>query len=351
MENSSRQKRPHTSVIIRIIMIVVFTIIGYYIYNRDQASDRTELDEALKYRPLPFSTENDYIVEWSDTVLETRIREQLGKEKGGIYLSDLWDCADLWLNTDLDSSSPEFITDISDLTGLKNLTGLQLNFNRITDISAVATMDNLNKLLLHGNPILDFSPLEALSRLRYVNLSGTHMKGEDLKCLSHLKYLRMLYLDFNEIENLDGLQNLNASFLSLRRNQISDITPLAGSQKMLWYLDLSENQIEDISILENFSRLEDLTLCHNNITDIEAIKKLKRLEFLDLRYNNISELPDFTNMDSLTHLYLGHNNITNEEWKKIKLPQHSIRVFLSGNPITDLETERDYPFLKIIVDE
>ncbi len=177
------------------------------------------------------------------------------------------------------------------------------------------------------------------------------MKGEDLKCLSHLKYLRMLYLDFNEIENLDGLQNLNASFLSLRRNQISDITPLAGSQKTLWYLDLSENQIEDISILENFSRLEDLTLCHNNITDIEAIKKLKRLEFLDLRYNNISELPDFTNMDSLTHLYLGHNNITNEEWKKIKLPQHSIRVFLSGNPITDLETERDYPFLKIIVDE
>ena len=109
------------------------------------------------------------------------------------------------------------------------------------------------------------------------------MKGEDLKCLSHLKYLRMLYLDFNEIENLDGLQNLNASFLSLRRNQISDITPLAGSQKTLWYLDLSENQIEDISILENFSRLEDLTLCHNNITDIEAIKKLKRLEFLDLR--------------------------------------------------------------------
>ena len=62
----------------------------------------------------------------------------------------------MWLNTDLDSPSPEFITDISDLTGLKNLTGLQLNFNRVTDISAVATMDNLNKLLLHGNPILDF---------------------------------------------------------------------------------------------------------------------------------------------------------------------------------------------------
>ncbi len=312
-ENSSPQKRPHTSVIIRIIMIVVFSIVGYYIYNSNQASDRTELDEALKYRPLPFSTENDYIVEWSDTVLETRIREQLGKEKGGIYLSDLWDCADLWLNTDLDSSSPEFITDISDLTGLKNLTGLQLNFNRITDISAVATMDNLNKLLLYGNPILDFSPLEALSRLRYVNLSGTHMKGEDLKCLSHLKYLRMLYLDFNEIENLDELQNLNASFLSLRRNQ--------------------------------------MTLCHNNITDIEAIKKLKRLEFLDLRYNNISELPDFTNMASLRYLDLSDNNITTEEWKKIRLPQSPITIYLSGNPITDLETERDYPFLKIIMDE
>ena len=36
-ENSSPQKRPHTSVIIRIIMIVVFTIIGDYIYYRDLA--------------------------------------------------------------------------------------------------------------------------------------------------------------------------------------------------------------------------------------------------------------------------------------------------------------------------
>lgn len=96
-ENSFPQKKPHTSVIIQIIIMVVFSIIGYYIFNSNQASDRTELDEALKYRPLPFSAENDYIVEWSDTVLETRIREQLGKEKGGIYLSALWDYNTLYL--------------------------------------------------------------------------------------------------------------------------------------------------------------------------------------------------------------------------------------------------------------
>ena len=45
------------------------------------------------------------------------------------------------------------------------------------------------------------------------------------------------------------------------------------------------------------------------------------------------------------------SNITTEEWKKIRLPQSPITIYLSGNPITDLETERDYPFLKIIMDE
>ena len=70
-----------------------------------------------------------------------------------------------------------------------------------------------------------------------------------------------------------------------------------------------------------------------------------------MRNNNISELPDFISMTSLAVLRLQNNNITTEEWKKIRLPQSPITIYLSGNPITDLETERDYPFLKIIMDE
>ena len=41
-------------------------------------------------------------------------------------------------------------------------------------------------------------------------------------------------LDFNDIESLDALRNLDIVFLSLKWNQITDIKPLAGLKEHLW---------------------------------------------------------------------------------------------------------------------
>ena len=50
-------------------------------------------------------------------------------------------------------------------------------------------------------------------------------------------------------------------------------------------------------------------------------------------------------------LYLNNNQISTEEWKNIKLPYSIERVHISGNPITDLETNKKYPYLEAIFEE
>ena len=56
-------------------------------------------------------------------------------------------------------------------------------------------------------------------------------------------------------------------------------------------------------------------------------------------------------MVSLRVLYLNNNQISTEEWKNIKLPYSIERVHISGNPITDLETNKKYPYLEVIFEE
>ena len=47
------------------------------------------------------------------------------------------------------------ISDISVLSGLTNLTDLQLDNNHISDISALSGLTNLESLWLQGNPVLE----------------------------------------------------------------------------------------------------------------------------------------------------------------------------------------------------
>ena len=53
----------------------------------------------------------------------------------------------------------DWVEDISPLSGLKALRGLNLSYNSITDISPLAGLTNLNRLYLVRNMVADISPL------------------------------------------------------------------------------------------------------------------------------------------------------------------------------------------------
>jgi len=68
------------------------------------------------------------------------------------------------------------ISDLSPISGLKDLTELYLNNNQITDVSPLATLISLYKLDLGTNDISDISPLKPLANTRrYVELVNNHI--------------------------------------------------------------------------------------------------------------------------------------------------------------------------------
>lgn len=96
------------------------------------------------------------------------------------------------------------------------------------------------------------------------------------------------------IKSLEGLEYATSlTSLNLSGNQISDISPLAKLSS-LTDLNLGDNQISDISPIAKLNSLTDLNLSDNQISDISPIANLKSLTYLNLNFNKIS---DFSTID------------------------------------------------------
>lgn len=337
-------KKKHFKLELIFLAVILIGARFYFTY-----SNRSKENQEPNYVSL--NPENDSKIYWTDKALENKIREIINKKEGDIYLSDLWSYYTLELGRKIENTEirGEVIEDISSLAELANLRGLNLEYHAVTDISVLHKLDNLQRLSLDGNPIQDFSAIESLPLLKELNLRNTPIKDADLEYLAGLKNLVILYLDFNEIESLEGLGSIRPAVLSARQNKIGDITSLTNLDgSLLWLLDLRKNQISKIDSLSKFKKLQYLSLSDNKITSIEPIKKLNKIKVLSLANNQIAVLPNLSRMTSLKTLDLKNNQISTEEWKKVKLPWSIRTVYLSGNPISDLETEREYPNLEVI---
>src|SRR6476469_7070808 len=97
--------------------------------------------------------------------------------------------------------------------------------------------------------------------------------------------------------------------LDLSSNQITDISSL-GSLTNLTKLHLSYNQIRDFSFLGSLTNLKILSLHNNSITDFSFLDKLPNLTALYLSKNGISDFRFLGFLTNLTTLYLGENQIT-----------------------------------------
>ncbi len=193
------------------------------------------------------NNERDFVIDWKDSVLESRMRDNIGIFFRKLSYKDVKDITEL----DLSSSGSEKISDISALSGLTNLNKLLLRDNQISDISALSSLTNLKDLDLNDNQISDISALSSLTNLNKLSL---------------------WYNQISDISVLSSLTNLNK--LLLWHNQISNISSLSSLTK-LEELDLSGNQISDISALSSLTNLKKLDLRQNEIRDYKPIEHLK----------------------------------------------------------------------------
>lgn len=161
---------------------------------------------------------------------------------------------------------------------------------------------------------------------------------ESLAPLAGMTSLKLLEASSNEIHNLAPLKGLDLEWVDLTSNQIEDVSPLAGNPNLytlvlndnliedlsaltdlpsLRILGLAENIIEDVSPLATFTTLEELELGANWITDVTALAGLQRLEGLYLEANELGDVDPLKGLTNLEELTLAENpEITNLEQLK-----------------------------------
>ena len=91
-------------------------------------------------------------------------------------------------------------------------------------------------------------------------------------------------------------------------------------------LYLSDNQIQDISVLANLTNLTSLNLGHNQIQDISVLANLTNLTSLDLWDNKIQDISVLASLIKLECLNLSAKpiNPTDIEWLRQQLPHCNI---------------------------
>uniref|UniRef100_A0A803SPY2 Leucine rich repeat containing 9 n=1 Tax=Anolis carolinensis TaxID=28377 RepID=A0A803SPY2_ANOCA len=203
----------------------------------------------------------------------------------------------------------------------KNITTVNLQNNNLTSFSGLVFLPNVKVLCLNYNHIESILPRQKPSshltnrQLLYQKVSssgygqqGTSKTNKDAglsECLSPLmESLEVLHLGYNGITNLAWLQISrlkNLRFLFLQGNEISQIDGLDGLQ-LLQELVLDHNKVKTIN--ENsFSKLSSLVALHleeNRLRELNNLTPLGKLQKLFLGLNRIQELSELEKLDNLS---------------------------------------------------
>ncbi|MFT4926085.1 MAG: internalin A, partial [Phenylobacterium sp.] len=130
----------------------------------------------------------------------------------------------------------------------------------------------------------------------------------------------------NDQEQVDGVGLYRCNI-----SELNQVLPLLQQLPALEHLNLSANQISDISALSTLPRLFELYLNHNNITDADSLASLPQLKMLYLADNQIRDIHCLSELTQLKTLQLSHNKIDDisalEHLDKLKMAD------LSGNRI------------------
>jgi len=181
---------------------------------------------------------------------------------------------------------------LSDLTGLGSvtqLTSLELGQNGITDFSELATLTNLENLSLYGNGDFNNTPLSiaavaSLTKLKRLDLGSLHIA--DVTPLASLSQLEELSISGTQLTALPDLSaHPELTRLNVSGNAIANLTPL-GSLTKLVELNAASMGLTSLTAIAPLVALTKLDLSYNQLTNIAALGALPQLSVLDIGYNS-----------------------------------------------------------------
>ncbi|CAL6021612.1 leucine-rich_repeat domain-containing protein [Hexamita inflata] len=241
-------------------------------------------------------------------------------------------------------------TRFSSLEGIHNmrfLKNLQIIRLVIKDCKQLNLLESLTNLTLNNNSILDTEfNLSNLNKLTVLDLSNNFTYGQNIILPSNVK---MLNLGSNKISNLGSslvkiCQMRSLVKLDLSNNQIQDISPIYNNESLI-ELDLSYNDIQSMSEYEHtkhgqriLQNLKVLVLKNNNIYNISDLRYMTNLKYLDISKNKLEDVQPLQHLSQIKCLVLG-NNIVYNLWP-LKHLVNLEELHVNFNQIIDISVVR-----------
>merc|ERR1712106_187272 len=184
--------------------------------------------------------------------------------------------------------------DESDRSLLSRLLTVRCNGANLTKIGDLSELTNLVKLYVRDNQITSISSVSTAPKLTHLYIIDNFIN--ELASITRLSHLEKLYAGRNRIQIIEGLANLdNLLELHLESQQLDrgeklHIEPASLSAlKWLQVLNISNNNIDNLEFVNNLNtciRLNEVDLRNNPLTRQNryrdnVIINVKQLRFLD----------------------------------------------------------------------
>ena len=164
-------------------------------------------------------------------------------------------------------------------------------------------LQDIEKIRIVGNTLVteDRVHYTATGAFSYYGVDGKEYSWHEcakrgristLKDMIWFTGLKDLYIRFNNLTSLDGIEYLNnIKYLDFCYNYINDIDALENLPTVIESVELNTNRIRDISVFQRMDPYAVKTfvgLSYNNITDITPLENIV-LEFIYLAGNPIQK--------------------------------------------------------------
>lgn len=239
---------------------------------------------------------------------------------------------------------------IGNMTALKQI---QLGYNKLTGSipSSIGSLPSLQYLMLYANQLTGTIPVELwnATSLLSIEMWGNQITAGNLSSapitnLTQLQTLTMANCGITAIPDLTGMNNL--STFDVSNNQITGAIPSwFGNLANLHYLTISNNPFTAGPLPAYFSsmtQLYALQAYNCNITGtFPSLVNLTNMYYLYISNNQIDDFPDLSSMTGLNNLYLDNNKLNFGDIQPNIIPG---RYFQYGNqaPVgTQIDTTLD----------
>ena len=256
----------------------------------------------------------------------------------GNSISDISPLMEIQYLSHLDISGNS-VSDLRPLMGLSSLKYLDASGNLVSSTVSLGANSSLTELYLGNNPITDFSGIRKLKNLTSLGLADTGLSSSDISYFTLLS--KLISLDITGDSGISGeaYEQLQALIpkCEISHSPLVYTFSFSGSSipSDTTALDLPGRGISDLSALLNFSCLESVNLSNNNISNLyyfDICPSKYTIKYLNLSDNDIIDLSGIGSMTNLETLVLTNNSIYSVS------PLYSLDnlrlLYISGNPIS-----------------